>query len=95
LLISLGAVIMVLILFICVVTFLNHFCRLPVPSLGWGAGLSTSLLSTFQVLGELNKDLDKMHRSSKQRLDLLKMEICPCRQEVSEEIQGLDYLSGL
>jgi hypothetical protein len=49
----------------------------------WGGKrfLSTSVLFVSQVLGKLNKDLDKTHRTSKQTVDLLKMEYTTDRSE--------------
>jgi hypothetical protein len=46
----------------------------------------------IQVLSELNKELDKMHRSSKQRVNLFEAEIYSCRMgaDLSEKAQGPD-----
>jgi hypothetical protein len=53
----------------------------------------------FQVLGKLNKDLNKIHGSIKQSLDLLKVEYTPTDTQtgadLSKETQGPDFLSGL
>jgi hypothetical protein len=42
-----------------------------------GRDLSNSRLRVFKVLGKLNKDLDKTHRSSMQSVDLLKVDYTP------------------